>query len=363
MKEIKEMPRIPKGPELPNVDGLSRRLRYHRAKILPPNPGKKDLFFPVDESFFPQDWYQGEIVVGPPSDRARHLLFFTPTMKRMLEDCRCWFMDGTFFLPVEPFKQLFTINGFLKNEKKEVKQVPLLFCLMTRRRAVDYVALFNKILSLLTNLPKVERIITDFERAVFSAVRTVFPGVHHLGCNFHHEQSLFKNVKELGFSPDYSRKGENPIRDYIQKLMCLCYLPGRKIKNAFYHLKGSAPEELAPMVDYMETNWIESKVWTPENWSCFMLFVRSNNDQEGLHNLWNKIGKAAKLPFYRLTEVLHEIAEEIPLTATLLCSMRLVQTHRFLLKHDFIRRKQDALLDNVWFCGSAREDRQQSCTN
>lgn len=43
------------------------------------------------------------------------------------------------------FSQLFTINGFIKNDKNEIKQIPLLFCCMTRRRAADYSAVFQKI--------------------------------------------------------------------------------------------------------------------------------------------------------------------------------------------------------------------------
>lgn len=54
-----------------------------------------------------------------------------------------------------------------------MKQVPLLFVLMSRRRKRDYVAVFQKIRSLLPDLA-VEGFVMDFERATWSAVEDVF---------------------------------------------------------------------------------------------------------------------------------------------------------------------------------------------
>ncbi len=71
-------------------------------------------------------------------------------------------------------------------------------------------------------------------------------------------------------------------------------------------------------------NWIYSTIWPPKAWSCFMLYVKTNNDLEGLHNQErNQIEKSAKHPFYKLTTVLYEIAKEEPLVATMLCNEKL----------------------------------------
>ncbi|KZS09581.1 Uncharacterized protein APZ42_026165 [Daphnia magna] len=43
-------------------------------------------------------------------------------------------------------------------------------------------------------LPRVDRIVTDFERAVFVAVRKLFPSCFHLGCNFHWCQAIMKKI-------------------------------------------------------------------------------------------------------------------------------------------------------------------------
>ena len=89
------------------INELNCCLRYLRAKIQPANPRKDEPFFDVKEDFFPENFYQGPIYAGTGASRTRHLLFFTPVMKRQLEDCRIWFLDSTFYFMNDPFKQVY----------------------------------------------------------------------------------------------------------------------------------------------------------------------------------------------------------------------------------------------------------------
>ena len=114
------------GRDMPDIELASRRLRYCnpskfrkkiiiicityyrylRSKSLPPNPRKDEPFFDVHVTFFPPDFYQGAVFAGQGTNKARHLLFFTPIMKRQLEDCKTWFMDSTFHFMRLPFTQV-----------------------------------------------------------------------------------------------------------------------------------------------------------------------------------------------------------------------------------------------------------------
>lgn len=167
-------------------------------------------------------------------------------------------------------------------------------------------------------LPRVQRIVTDFERAIFVAVRKLFPNCVHLGCNFHWCQAVMKKVRDFHLSAQYNQKGQNQIRDFIFRLLCLAYLPGKicwtwllwlqfkvlilladKIPSVFDSLRESAPPELERLMDYMERNWIRGSFWTPVHWSCFNLLLRTNNDCEGLHNDWNKVYLKKKCLWYK----------------------------------------------------------------
>ncbi|KAK4013741.1 hypothetical protein OUZ56_026293 [Daphnia magna] len=142
--EIKKNKEIT-GRNMPDIENATWRLRYLRAKSLPPNPRIDEPLFDVHVAFFPSDFHQGAVFAGTATNRARHLLFFTPVFKRQLEDCTTWFIDATFHFIRDPIKKFLFINGFIKNEKGDLEQVPLLFCCMTRKRAIDYLSVFQKL--------------------------------------------------------------------------------------------------------------------------------------------------------------------------------------------------------------------------
>ena len=64
---------------------------------------------------------------------------YEPLMQEMSHlnyDC-CRFCDGTFKVVSEPHRQLYTINNFILIGKA-MKQVPLIYTLMPRRKRTDY---------------------------------------------------------------------------------------------------------------------------------------------------------------------------------------------------------------------------------
>lgn len=198
-------------------------------------------------------------------------------------------MDGTFKVCPDGFVQLYTINGFLKSENGDVIQVPLVFIFMSRRQKNDSVAILNYIESPLLII-SVEEIISDFERAIFSAVQDCFPGVSHYGCSFHWKQAVLRKAKQFGFSTDYKKPGN--IRDSIQKVLCLPYLATEKIKYVFNHLKFEAPSTLNSFFYYISRVWVSNtSMWSSQNWSVYDRAIRTNNDCEGFHNRWDKLAK------------------------------------------------------------------------
>jgi hypothetical protein len=76
------------------------------SKSLPPNPIKDEPFVDIHLTFFSPEFYQGAVFAGQGTNKARHLLFFTPVMKRQLEDCKTWFMYSTFHFIRLPFAQV-----------------------------------------------------------------------------------------------------------------------------------------------------------------------------------------------------------------------------------------------------------------
>jgi len=128
----------------------------------------------------------------------RHLIFSTDHQLALLSKSREWFVDGTFKVVKRPFYQLFSVHAFVKSGG-QVKMVPLVFALMSRRRRIDYVKVLRQIKKMAKKI-KLETIVSDFEKAMWSAVAKVFPDVTVRGCLFHMTQAIWKKCLNLGLA-------------------------------------------------------------------------------------------------------------------------------------------------------------------
>lgn len=82
----------------------------------------------------------------------------------------------------------------MTKKRKESKQIPYLFVLMSRRTAEDYRKVMKKIEEILVK-PAVAEVVSDFERGIWRGVQDVFPEVKMYGCVFHWTQAVFRKLK------------------------------------------------------------------------------------------------------------------------------------------------------------------------
>ena len=170
-------------PALRNPEYITRVANRHRQHMRPAEP--TDLEFEVNEDHIPD--LKSDIKI----DGRRHLVFATENMLNLLSKSRTWYVDGTFKVVKEPFMQLFTIPLFVRSGEC-VKQVPLAFMLMSGKRKQDYRKVLKAIKDL-TGSRKLEKIILNFENAVWRAIPQVFPGVTIRGCSFHWAQCIWRS--------------------------------------------------------------------------------------------------------------------------------------------------------------------------
>lgn len=121
---------------------------------------------------------------------CRHVIFATRHQLDLLNRAKSWYVDATFKLYRQPFTQLLTVNAFVK-AVDYVKQVPLVFVLMSGKRKRDYRAVFRELLELLPS-PALQQVTLDLECAVWKVLRQLLPDVKLLGCVFHWTQALWR---------------------------------------------------------------------------------------------------------------------------------------------------------------------------
>ena len=284
---------------LQKIEYLARNANNARCRTRPLEPRTTNFTLSVTD--IPENFVVGDIQ----TQSARHILFATERQMALLRNVKTWYVDATFEVVREPFSQLFSIHGFVRSGEA-TKQVPLLYCVMSRRRRKDYVAVFSKVMELVGDA-RVKRLLTDFEQAVWRAVTAVMPNVELKGCSFHYAQAVFRKITSLGLKRYYKRR--NTAHLLMRQLMCLCYLPSASIEPVFNRLRRkNSDRKLDELFQYMHTTWIENSVWSTNNLSVYGTAIRTNNDLEGWHNRLNKYGKR-KMPFYMLVDLIHGEAE------------------------------------------------------
>ncbi|KAK3101191.1 hypothetical protein FSP39_001639 [Pinctada imbricata] len=258
---------------LPKPTNLVRAANRLRQKQRPVEP--MDLTFDIDHTFLrDSNFFRGDLHV----DSARHIIFASDAQLRILNLARRWYVDGTFKVINQPFTQLFSIHAFVQNGSC-VKEVPLVFVLMSRRQRKDYDAVFQHIRSLLPD-PRVMSFTMDFEAATWRSVTDFFPDAEIHGCSFHWGQAVMRKVGSLGLRGTYNKR--KMTHHFIRRVLSLRYLPSDHIVPAFNNLRTKASTQpLQEFMTYLSNTWLHSSVWTVHQWSVFRQPVRTNNDTEG----------------------------------------------------------------------------------
>ena len=136
---------------------------------------------------------------------------------------------------------------------------------------------------------------------------------------------------------------EESVKVFICKILALRFLPHEHIIPAFNIISNEVSHQptLNELCDYVKDTWIEGN-WSPEDWSVFNRYIRTNNDTEGWHRRINTKAQRQGLTFYKLVKFLwkESKAVSVQITLTKLSKMSRLQRNQY--------KNLDKSLFNIW---------------
>jgi hypothetical protein len=320
---------------LPTVFNIARSANRARQSLRPRDP--LDLKFILADNFIPAGFLKSDIV----HHGRRHLLFATDNALTILAKAKTWYMDGTFDVVGQPFKQLYSFHAFVRSGEC-CKQVPLAFCLMSGRKRTDYKIVIEHLLRLVPGA-RVRCAVMDFESALWRALADALPAVKRRGCTFHWTQAVWRKIQGLGLQDEY--QSDRETNKICRQLMSLPLLPADVITAEFQRIARRATAVspvLERLTDYVSRTWVSSHLWPPLAWSTYRLPVRTNNDVEGWHYRLNQKARKRHLGLYLLVRLLHNEAKCVNLI------VRLISDRKVTRRQKKLYSKMHAKLNENW---------------
>jgi len=153
--------------------------------------------------------------------------------------------------------------------------------------------------SALPRPPAIQAVISDFEAAVWLAVREVFPGVAQRDCTFHCSQAVWRNMQSVGLQLAYARDEVCLPKDN-GALLPVCGHHHRWIWEN--RRSGQRRRRPHPGASTYSTSGGTGSTdsWRPATWSVFGQPVCTNNDVEGWHHRLNAKANHRRLNFNQL---------------------------------------------------------------
>ncbi|XP_043473262.1 uncharacterized protein LOC122505604 [Leptopilina heterotoma] len=271
-----EFPQLSEGviSQLPDRENIKKAMRRRRQANLPPNPTTLEQLQEIPDRY--RKTIVGETFliydsIESSEDRdSRVLVFSTRRNLELLFQSSTWFLDGTFKVSPNIFTQVFTILGMVKENVGDIEDeeyntdvaLPLVYALLSSKESAQYSAVLTAVKTAAQEYHidgSPAKIMTDFEQGILNSCAEVFPDTTVLCCFFHLGQSVYRRVQAEGLQTAYNHPTNREIKNYTHMMLGLAFVPPDRVKTVFQLLAEKAPEELLPVLDYFNENYITGR--------------------------------------------------------------------------------------------------------
>ncbi|CAM4952528.1 unnamed protein product [Rotaria socialis] len=164
----------------------------------------------------------------------RVIVHATDQQLQLLLDSEMIFVDGTFSTASNGFDPVFLMHAQLFGQGMRV--------------AFNIDMRFKQEATLFGKQFQPTHVASDFESAIMSAVRRVFPAAKHSNCLFHFTQCIHRKIMSLGLGADYAQVAT--IHQQCKELMGLSLMPICEVEQQFKRIREISSSSLDDLFEY-----------------------------------------------------------------------------------------------------------------
>lgn len=286
---------------------IRKSIHSARAKLRPPLPKDLNELHRGLQSYIVQTKLAENFMLVN-DDVNNIVMFSTEKNLQFLVTCEFLLMDGTFYSAPSLFTQIFIIFG-----KKKCVHVPLVFILLTSKEEAAYEHALRKLTVFLPQNYTPRTVYVDFEEAIHSAVRHVWPSSVIQGCRFHLGQSWYRRIQFLGLAKTY--RSNTAAGSYLRAYFGLAFMDPNEVEDFFVNeLTPTEPrddKQIKTFRDYVYNNYIHTTArFPPSVWAKYSPDIgRTTNACESLNSKLNGMFYHAHPNIYSLIDALLELQE------------------------------------------------------
>ena len=217
----------------------------------------------------------------------RMLIFISDHGLRVLGQATRWHTDGTFHAAPKPFMQLYILHGY----DQVGNMIPCGYVLLQRKDKKTYVEMLSQLKRIADEIDVVlnpKELLADFEVAVHSAFKFIWPEIRIKGCFFHFRQATCRWIFARGYKSHYTNNVDFKL--WCRKIGALALVPIAHIQEAWCIIKETTPSGLnvLSIVQYFEKTWLRGQ-FPPSMWNHFEPSgPRTNNHVESFNAMINR---------------------------------------------------------------------------
>ena len=315
-----------------------------RRKFCPPKEYR--LIFDLNVDVLAHGFLKKDIITD---NQQRFIIFATDEQLDYMFNANVWYIDGTFAIVRKTaFMQLLVFHVMI-GTNFNFKSIPCMYIFMSTRTKCAYMEVFTEVLNLFVSVkglaPYVERLMIDFEIALWQALRDLkengifaSPNLKITGCIFHFTQAIFRKLNFFHLKSSYRF---NPDTKFLLRLfMALPLLPEHMILRQYLRLrrkcfayKGKIGTLLQHFSNYFRKTWMTGN-WGPHDWCQFEEIHRTNNISESHNGAFKKRLFYGDMTFYSVVDKLFLESQNLGATLSQVYSLEARTVSRKVLRSE-----------------------------